>query len=115
MDEPDARGRGEWRRAIESSGQAKALVPFNSLQKIEVAIGSRFIRAASGDDRQMSASERRERREARIVQSTRATKFLEQSGVAFTGLELHYDPDADEMALQAAQALGEAPQRVLKR
>ena len=46
--------------------------------------------------------------------STRATKALEQAGVAFSVHEYAYDPGADRVGLQAAEALGEAPARVLK-
>jgi Cys-tRNA(Pro)/Cys-tRNA(Cys) deacylase len=49
-----------------------------------------------------------------LSKSTRATKFLEQSGVEFTVQNYDYDPDADKIGLQAAEALGETPQRVLK-
>ena len=45
---------------------------------------------------------------------TRATKALEQAKVAFTVHTYDYDPDADSIGLQAAQALGEDPARVLK-
>ena len=45
---------------------------------------------------------------------TRATKALEQAKVAFTVHTYDYDPDADKVGLQAAEALGEAPARVLK-
>lgn len=45
---------------------------------------------------------------------TRATRALEQAGVAFTVHVYDYDPDADSVGLQAAEALGEAPSRVLK-
>jgi len=45
---------------------------------------------------------------------TRATKALEQAKVAFTVHTYDYDPDADKVGLQAAEALGEQPQRVLK-
>jgi len=45
---------------------------------------------------------------------TRATKALEQAKVAFTVHTYAYDPDADKVGLQAAEALGEQPQRVLK-
>lgn len=45
---------------------------------------------------------------------TRATKALEQAGAAFTVHTYEYDPDADSIGLQAAQALGEDPGRVLK-
>lgn len=45
---------------------------------------------------------------------TRATKALEQAGIVFTVHTYDYDPDADSIGLQAAQALGEDPARVLK-
>ena len=45
---------------------------------------------------------------------TRATKMLEQAGIAFTVHAYDYDSDADHIGLQAAEALGEAPARVLK-
>ena len=46
--------------------------------------------------------------------ATLATKMLEQAGVAFTVTAYDYDPDADRIGLQAAAALGETPDRVLK-
>ncbi len=49
-----------------------------------------------------------------MSKSTRATKALEQAGVAFSVLTYEYDPDADSIGLQAAEALGEPPERVLK-
>lgn len=45
---------------------------------------------------------------------TRATRMLEQAGVAFTVHAYDYDGNADRIGLQAAEALGEAPARVLK-
>lgn len=45
---------------------------------------------------------------------TRATKALERAGVAFTVHAYDYDPGADSVGLQAAEALGEPPARVLK-
>ncbi|MBN9581789.1 MAG: Cys-tRNA(Pro) deacylase [Afipia sp.] len=45
---------------------------------------------------------------------TRATKMLEQVGVAFTTHTYDYDGDADRIGLQAAEAIGEDPARVLK-
>src|SRR5512139_3361007 len=45
---------------------------------------------------------------------TRATRALEQAKVAFTVHTYDYNPDADKVGLQAAEALGESPQRVLK-
>jgi Cys-tRNA(Pro)/Cys-tRNA(Cys) deacylase len=49
-----------------------------------------------------------------LSKSTRATKALEEAGVAFSVHSYDYDPDADKIGLQAAAALGEAPERVLK-
>ena len=40
--------------------------------------------------------------------------MLEQAGVAFAVRTYDYDPDADRIGLQAAEALGEPPARVLK-
>jgi Cys-tRNA(Pro)/Cys-tRNA(Cys) deacylase len=40
--------------------------------------------------------------------------MLEQSGIAFTVHGYDYDPDAERIGMQAAQALGEPPERVLK-
>ena len=45
---------------------------------------------------------------------SRATKMLEQAGIAFTVHTYDYDPDADHIGLQAAESLGEPPERVLK-
>lgn len=49
-----------------------------------------------------------------MSKSTRATKMLEQAGVTFTVHSYDYDPDADRIGIQAAEALGESPARVLK-
>lgn len=49
-----------------------------------------------------------------MSKATRATKALEQAGVAFSVHTYDYDPNADRIGLQAAEALGEPPQRVLK-
>ena len=49
-----------------------------------------------------------------MSKATRATKALEQAGVAFTVHAYDYDPDADKIGIQAAEALGEPPERVLK-
>ena len=49
-----------------------------------------------------------------MSKSTRATKMLEDANVAFTLHTYDYDPDADRVGIQAAEALGEAPDRVLK-
>ena len=45
---------------------------------------------------------------------TRATQMLAKAGVAFSVYSYDYDPDADSIGLQAAEALGEPPSRVLK-
>lgn len=49
-----------------------------------------------------------------MASATRATKALEAAGIAFTVHAYDYDPGADRVGLQAADALGEAPDRVLK-
>ena len=49
-----------------------------------------------------------------MAKSTRATQFLEKAGVAFTTVTYDYDPNAERIGLQAAEAIGEAPHRVLK-
>ena len=40
--------------------------------------------------------------------------MLERAGIAFTVHTYDYDPDADHIGLQAAESLGEPPERVLK-
>ena len=45
---------------------------------------------------------------------TRATRMLEQAGVAFSVHTYEYDSGADRIGLQAAEAIGEEPARVLK-
>jgi Cys-tRNA(Pro)/Cys-tRNA(Cys) deacylase len=45
---------------------------------------------------------------------TRATQALEKAGVAFTLHSYDYDPEADNIGLQAAAGLGAEPARVLK-
>ena len=45
---------------------------------------------------------------------TRATKLLADAGIAFTVHTYDYDPNADRIGLQAAEAIGESPARVLK-
>lgn len=45
---------------------------------------------------------------------TRATQMLSKAGVAFSVHSYDYDPTADSIGLQAAEALGEPPARVLK-
>jgi Cys-tRNA(Pro)/Cys-tRNA(Cys) deacylase len=49
-----------------------------------------------------------------MSKTTRATKALEQAGIAFTVHTYDYDPDASRIGMQAAEALGEEPARVLK-
>lgn len=49
-----------------------------------------------------------------MASATRATKALEAAGVTFTVHSYDYDPGADRVGLQAAEALGEDPARVLK-
>ncbi len=45
---------------------------------------------------------------------TRATQMLDRAGVTFTVHTYDYDPNADKVGLQAAEALSEHPSRVLK-
>ncbi len=45
---------------------------------------------------------------------TPAVRAMEQAGLAFQLLEYDYDPSADEIGLQAAQALGRGPSTVFK-
>ena len=49
-----------------------------------------------------------------MSKTTRATQVLSQAKIAFTVHVYDYDPGAERIGLQAAEALGEAPQRVLK-
>jgi Cys-tRNA(Pro)/Cys-tRNA(Cys) deacylase len=49
-----------------------------------------------------------------MSKATRATQELQKLKVAFTIHPHEYDPDADRKGLQAANALGESPRRVLK-
>ncbi len=49
-----------------------------------------------------------------MAKATRATQMLEKHGVGFTVHTYDYDPDTQRTGLQAAEALGEAPARVLK-
>ena len=49
-----------------------------------------------------------------MSKSTRATKALEQAKLSFTVHAYDYDPDAGSIGMQAAEALGEDPSRVLK-
>jgi Cys-tRNA(Pro)/Cys-tRNA(Cys) deacylase len=49
-----------------------------------------------------------------MAKTTRATISLSRLGIAFTVHSYEYDPDAESIGLQAAEALGEHPSRVLK-
>jgi Cys-tRNA(Pro)/Cys-tRNA(Cys) deacylase len=49
-----------------------------------------------------------------VSKKTRATEWLEKRGITFSVHTYNYDPDADSIGRQAAEALGEPPQRVLK-
>ena len=49
-----------------------------------------------------------------MARGTPATVVLEKAGVAFILHEYDYDPDADSIGMQAAQALGVDPARLLK-
>lgn len=49
-----------------------------------------------------------------MAKTTRATVVLTKLGIAFTVHSYDYDPDAESIGLQAAEALGEHPSRVLK-
>ena len=49
-----------------------------------------------------------------MSKTTRATDHLKKAGTAFSVHAYDYDPNADSIGLQAAEALGEPPARVLK-
>jgi Cys-tRNA(Pro)/Cys-tRNA(Cys) deacylase len=49
-----------------------------------------------------------------MSKKTRATEMLEKAGLPFSVHSYDYDPDADRIGLQAAEALGQPPERVLK-
>jgi Cys-tRNA(Pro)/Cys-tRNA(Cys) deacylase len=49
-----------------------------------------------------------------MAKGTPATLALEKAGVAFTLHEYDYDPNAARIGMQAAQALGVSPARLLK-
>jgi len=61
-----------------------------------------------------SLAGRRSEKSRAMSSTTRATQFLSQQGVRFTLHHYAYDPDADRIGMQAAEALGEPPGRVLK-
>ena len=49
-----------------------------------------------------------------MAKTTRATKALEKAGIAFTLHAYDYDPKAERVGLQAAEALGEDPGTLFK-
>ncbi|MDM9619413.1 Cys-tRNA(Pro) deacylase [Rhizobium sp. S96] len=49
-----------------------------------------------------------------MSKTTRATQVLGKAGVAFSVHTYDYDPNAERIGLQAAEAIGEQPHRVLK-
>ncbi|APG89632.1 Cys-tRNA(Pro) deacylase [Sinorhizobium americanum] len=49
-----------------------------------------------------------------MSRTTRATQTLARAGISFTVHSYEYDPGAERVGLQAADALGEDPSRVLK-
>ena len=49
-----------------------------------------------------------------MAKGTPATAALEKAGIAFKLHEYHYDPSAQRIGMQAAQALGVEPARLLK-
>ena len=49
-----------------------------------------------------------------MSQATPATRALAAAGIAFTVNRYDYHPGAERVGLQAAEALGESPHRVLK-
>lgn len=49
-----------------------------------------------------------------MSKTTRATQTLDRLKIAYTTVSYDYDPNADRIGLQAAEAIGEEPQRVLK-
>ena len=49
-----------------------------------------------------------------MSKTTRATQALAKAGVTFTVHTYEYDPNTERIGLQAAEAIGEEPHRVLK-
>lgn len=49
-----------------------------------------------------------------MSKTTRATQFLDKARVAYETVTYDYDPDADRIGMQAAEAIGVPPARVLK-
>ncbi len=49
-----------------------------------------------------------------MSKTTRATQMLTKAGISFTSVTYEYDPNAERIGLQAAQAIGAEPHLVLK-
>lgn len=49
-----------------------------------------------------------------MSKTTRATQTLDRLKITFTTVTYDYDPNADRIGLQAAEAIGEEPRKVLK-
>nr|WP_272211969.1 Cys-tRNA(Pro) deacylase [Marinicella sp. W31]MDC2877860.1 Cys-tRNA(Pro) deacylase [Marinicella sp. W31] len=49
-----------------------------------------------------------------MAKTTQATRFLDKAGVTYTIQQYDYDPNAFKVGLQAAEAIGEPADRVLK-
>ena len=49
-----------------------------------------------------------------MSKTTRATQMLTKAGIVFTAVTYEYDPNAERIGLQAAQAIGAEPHLVLK-
>lgn len=49
-----------------------------------------------------------------MSKTTRATQTLTKAGIAFTAVTYDYDPNAERIGLQAAEAIGAEPHLVLK-
>ncbi len=49
-----------------------------------------------------------------MSKTTRATQVLTKAGISFTTVTYDYDPNAERIGLQAAEAIGAAPHLVLK-
>lgn len=49
-----------------------------------------------------------------MARTTPATRVLDKAGIAFETFTYDYDPGAERIGVQAAEALGEEPRRVLK-
>ncbi|TNM66388.1 Cys-tRNA(Pro) deacylase [Aliirhizobium smilacinae] len=49
-----------------------------------------------------------------MSKTTRATQTLDRLKITFTTVTYEYDPNADRIGLQAAEAIGEEPRKVLK-